>query len=97
MSYHWTNDETETLHVANEAGWIELAGVIDDGADCERVPFDQAHFFSVYVGGTDRWEEDPTGLYGALCVANRDTLPEARAYAESLASRFALEIREFHP
>lgn len=83
MSYAWTDDACEIDALLPLADAIEIAGCIDDGTNVERInDATMANFFAVYLHFTPDWDRDPTG---AICIADRDTLAEARQFAGSLA------------
>ena len=86
MSYAWTDDACEIDALLPLADAIEIAGCTDDGTNVERInDATMANFFAVYLHFTPGWDRDPTGAAGAICIADRDTLAEARQFAGSLA------------
>lgn len=95
-TYHWTEEATEIATLAKRADAIEIAGCTDDGDTTERVSDgDGADFWSVYFHFTPEWQGDPNGLAGAMCIADRDTLEEARAYAAELSALYSLPVGEY--
>lgn len=94
--YHWTEESAEIERLGAMADAVEVAGCRSlDGVDIERCDSEQADLFSVYFHFTPEWENDPNDLAGAMCVADRNTLEEARAFAANLAARFGLPVNDF--
>lgn len=95
-TYHWTEESAEIEALAKQADAIEIAGCTDDGDSTERVSNGEgAHFWSVYFHFTPEWPHDPNNLVGAMCIADRDTLEQARAYAAELSAAHGLSVKEF--
>lgn len=95
MSYHWTETADEIASLGPKADALELAGCRDLGDAVERCDDEAANFYSVYFHFPHHWENDPNGLAGAICIADRDTLEDAKAYADELASRYGLKVNNF--
>lgn len=94
-SYHWTEDAAEIASLAPMADAIEVAGCVDAGDCVERCDGEESDMFSVYLHFTPEWPSDPNGLAGALCIADRNTLAEALAFAAELSAAYGLAINNF--
>lgn len=95
-TYDWTEEGAEIARLASQADAIEIAGCTDDGDTTERVSDGVgADFWSVYFHFTPEWPADPNGLAGAMCIADRDTLEQARAYAAKLSAAHGLTVTEY--
>lgn len=94
-SYNWTETAAEIAKLAVGADAIELAGCRDVGDFVERCDNEQADFFSVYFHFSPEWENDPNQMRGAMIIADRDTLAEARAFADEQAARWSLPVNDF--
>lgn len=95
-SYKWTDTDAE---IARLAGYgpdgLELAGCREVGDGVERCDDEQADFYSAYFHFTPQPEADQSAHRGAFCIADRDTLDEARAFAEEQAARWSLPVNDF--
>lgn len=95
-TYEWTEESAELARLASQADAIEIAGCTDDGDATERVSDGVgADFWSVYFHFTPEWPADPNELAGAMCIADRDTLEQARTYAAELSAAHGLPIGEY--
>ncbi|QZP06770.1 hypothetical protein [Caenibius sp. WL] len=92
MSYNWTETDGEIATLALTADALEIAGCRDLGDFTERCDGERADMFSVYFHFTPI---SPNDLQGAVCIADRDTLDEARALARELAERHELPVHDF--
>lgn len=95
MSYHWTEETADIAALGATADAIEVAGCRDLGDSIERCDGESADLFSVYFHFSPEWSADPNELRGALCIADRDQVDEARAFASELAQRFDLAIHDY--
>lgn len=95
MSYHWTLEVAEIAEQVQHSDSIEIAACVNVGDDIERTTDGPADFYSVYLQSDPKWHDDPSGNEGAFCIADRDTLDEARAFAAELAARWSLPINDF--
>ena len=88
MTRTWTETDDEIASLASKADAVEVAACIDEGSAIERTcSADPADLCSVYLHFTPEWTGDPNGLGGAICIADRDTLAQARAFALEVATR----------
>jgi hypothetical protein len=98
MTYRWTDRATAIAEIARRSDGIEIAACRDLGEATERLdPHDPepADFYSVYLHFDPEWDDDPNGLRGAVCIADRQTLREALDFAEDLAARWSLPVTNF--
>lgn len=95
MAYHWTDNAAEIEALAKQADAIEVAGCADYGDVIERCDGEPADFYSVYFHFTPKWDNDPNGLQGAMCIADRDTVGEARALAVVLGAQYLLPVNDY--
>lgn len=93
--HHWTEEAGELERLGHLADAIELAGCVDLGDAVERCDGGGADLWSVYFHFPAPPGPDPDALRGVLCIADRDTIKEARAYGQELAARFALPVHDF--
>ncbi|WP_147395499.1 hypothetical protein [Altericroceibacterium spongiae] len=89
---NWTETDAELTYLGKLADAIEVAGCVQFDDCVERVDNKDAQFYSVYFHYTPEWPGDPTGLAGAMCIADRNTLYEAKSFAQELANHFELPI-----
>lgn len=96
MSHHWTESADEIDSLAKRADAIEWSGCMISGGDVERCDNGESpDFFSVFLHFTPQWDRDPNALAGALCIADRDTMTDALAFADDLAKRYGLPIYDY--
>lgn len=90
ISYRWTTEEAEIAELGKTADAIEIAPCSDLGDSVERCDGGggPVHMWSVYYHFSPEWKDDPNELRGAFCIADRDTLEEAEAFARELSERF---------
>jgi len=84
----WQMNEPELSALLAQTDSLELSGVMEDKAAgfCEAVEtYAEAQFFSVYSHVPDQ---------GADCIADFDTLSEAREWATALANAHGWEVTE---
>lgn len=93
--FNWTDTAAEIAQLAASADAIELAGCREVADMVERCDDQAADFYSVYFHFTPEWDNDPNGMRGMMCVADRGTLAEARAFADEQAARWSLPINDF--
>lgn len=95
--YHWTDTPGEIARLGALADAVELSGCADLGDAVERCDGAAgADLWSVYYHFPAPPDDaPPDALRGALCIADRDTPADARAFADELAKRFNIPVHDF--
>lgn len=94
--YHWTDDAAEIAELGAKADAIEVAGCRDLGDGAERCDGEPgADMWSVYFHFSPEWSNDPNELLGALCIADRDSVQEARDFAAGLAALWGIPVHDY--